>query len=80
MPLGARTLWPQMVTKSVPSSLGVKGTFKKPWTASVCRRAGEPAARMASAAARTGRREPTSLLTSIMDTRMVSGRTASATA
>ena len=39
MPLGPPILWAEMVMKSAPRDLAVKGTFRKPWTASVCSRA-----------------------------------------
>ena len=38
-PLGAWILCPLTVSRSTPSSLGVKGTFRKPWTASQWTRA-----------------------------------------
>ena len=76
MPLGARTLWPLMVTRSAPRPRGVKGTFKKPCTASVWSKAGHWVRRMASAAAFTGWMVPSSLFTSITDTSTVSGRRA----
>ena len=38
-PLGAWILWPLTASRSTPSSLGVKGTFKNPWTASQWKRA-----------------------------------------
>ena len=79
MPLGAPILWPLRVSRSTPSPSGVKGTFKKPWTASVWTRAGHPERRTASAASRTGRRVPSSLFTSIMETSTVSGRRAPST-
>ncbi len=34
IPLGAPSLWPETLRASTPSSFGVKGIFKKPWTAS----------------------------------------------
>ena len=77
-PLGAWILWPLTDSRSTPSSLGVKGTFKKPWTASQWSRARQPAALMARAASFTGRTVPSSLFTSIMDTSTVSGRRAAA--
>ena len=36
MPLGPPILWAEMVRKSAPSVFAEQGTFKKPWTASVC--------------------------------------------
>ena len=78
-PLGAWTLCPLMDSRSTPSPLGVKGIFKNPWTASQWSRAGQPVRRMAAAASRTGRMVPSSLFTSIMDTRTVSGRRAPST-
>ena len=36
MPLGPPILWAEMVRKSAPSVFAEHGTFKKPWTASVC--------------------------------------------
>ena len=79
MPLGAWILWPLTVSRSTPSSFTVKGTFKKPWTASQWSRAGQPEALMALAAWATGRMVPSSLFTSIMDTSTVSSRRAAAT-
>ena len=64
--------------RSAPREAAVKGTFKKPWMASVWRRTG--VSFRAAATASTGRRTPVSLFTSIMDTRAVSSRTAAKTA
>ena len=79
MPLGAWILWPLMLSMSTPSSFGVKGTFKKPCTPSQWSSAPLPASFSTRAVSATGRMVPSSLFTSIMDTRMVSGRRASFT-
>ena len=79
MPLGAWTLWPLMVTRSAPSSFTVKGTFKKPCTASQWSRAALPFRLSSRATSPTGRMVPSSLFTSIMDTSTVSSRRACST-
>lgn len=72
----APILWPLMVSRSTPSPFGVKGIFKKPWTASVWSKAADCFRRSSWAAWATGWRAPVSLFTSIMDTSTVSGRRA----
>ena len=72
----APILWPLMVSRSTPSPFGVKGIFKKPWTASVWSKAADCFRQSSWAAWATGWRAPVSLFTSIMDTSTVSGRRA----
>ena len=75
-PFMAPILWPLTVSRSTPRALGVKGSLRKPWMASVWSRAAERRALRTWAASPTGWTAPVSLFTSIMDTRTVSGRRA----
>ena len=75
-PFAAWILWPETEIISVPSVFALKGSLKKPCTASVWNSASGLSRRVARIISRMGMTAPVSLLTIITETRMVSGRSA----
>ena len=73
-------MWPLMLIRSAPSDLGEKSSLQKACTASVCSRASEPASFKTRETAAIPVTAPVSLLTSIRETSIVSGRSAFRTA